>query len=181
MHTSPLPYPWCGSSAMARGSLRSVLMRTRLLVPSTEATEMDLSPESVQYRLCWSQSTASPTGVCRDDSTSGTCWEGSLASWMKALRVEQEAGMREERMRESFEGMRICKGWSTSNQPLLQNRCTERLWGRAWLAACRALFCDNEDVYTIRLIMWRPTRRFITIKYWFLVTALRDKEFYPLV
>lgn len=95
---------------MARGSLRSVLMRTRLLVPSTEATEMDLSPESVQYRLCWSQSTASPTGVCRDDSTSGTCWEGSLASWMKALRVEQEAGMREERMRESFEGMRICKG-----------------------------------------------------------------------
>lgn len=41
---------------------------------------------------------------------------------------------------------------------------------QAWLVACRALFCDNEDVYTIRLIMWRPTRRFITIKYWFLVT-----------
>lgn len=82
---SPPPYPWWGSSAMPLGSLRSLLMSTRLLVASTEATEMDLSPESVQYRLCWSQSRASPTGVCRRESTSGTCWEGSLASWMKAL------------------------------------------------------------------------------------------------
>lgn len=75
---------------MPRGSLRSVLMRTRLLVASTEATEMDLSPESVQYRLCWSQSRARPTGVCRSESTSGTCWEGSLASWMKALQGKGE-------------------------------------------------------------------------------------------
>lgn len=74
---------------MPRGSLRSVLMRTRLLVASTEATEMDLSPESVQYRLCCSQSRARPTGVWSRESTSGTCWEGSLASWMKALRGGQ--------------------------------------------------------------------------------------------
>lgn len=83
---------------MARGSLRSVLIRTRLLVASTEATEMDLSPESVQYRLCCSQSRARPTGVCRSESNRGTCWEGSLASWMKALqgkgdKVEREEGL----------------------------------------------------------------------------------------
>lgn len=90
VHNSVPAYPWWGSSAILLGSLRSVLMRTRLLVASTEATEMDLSPESVQYRLCWSQSTARPTGVCRSESTSGTCWEGSLASWMKALEVEGE-------------------------------------------------------------------------------------------
>lgn len=77
---------------MARGSLRSVLMRTRLLVASTEATEMDLSPESAQYRLCWSQSRARPTGVCRFESTSDTCWEGSLASWMKALQGKGDKG-----------------------------------------------------------------------------------------
>lgn len=80
---------------MALGSLRSLLIRTRLLVPSTEATEMDLSPESAQYRLCWSQSRARPTGVCNDESTSGTCCEGSLASWMKALQWKDGAAKEE--------------------------------------------------------------------------------------
>lgn len=53
VQTSPYPqtsptHPWCGSTAMARGSLSSVAISTFLFLPSPVATEMLLLPESVQ-------------------------------------------------------------------------------------------------------------------------------------
>lgn len=47
-HHNRAAHPWCGSTAMARGSLSSVAIRTFLFLPSPEATEMLLLPESVQ-------------------------------------------------------------------------------------------------------------------------------------
>lgn len=41
-------HPWCGSTAMARGSFSSVVMSIFLFLPSPVATDMLLLPESVQ-------------------------------------------------------------------------------------------------------------------------------------
>jgi len=73
---------------MALGSLSSVVTRTWRLAPLADATEMLLSPESVQYRLFWSQSRARPSGDTRESSRVA-CLAGSLASWISELGQER--------------------------------------------------------------------------------------------